>query len=377
MNNNFQAVILKIKKTIQVEKRNKKFINPEKWKKLVPVYFFAFILVMPASTNYKLKDYGFGSGGTGGSTSPNYAIEAITGELSGSQGTSPSYKIGPGMIYLGQANVPGAPTFDNPSNYYNKLRLIINTSDNPTDTKYAIAISTDDFADTNYVQNDNTIGETLGAEDYQNYTGWGGAVGIYVIGLDPGTTYKVKVKAIQGRFSETGYGPMETAATINPTLSFGVRTTSQTNPPFSVDFGGLLPNSINTSPENILISIDTNGASGGMVYVSGSNAGLNSVHASHKIDAVSGNLTGLPEGFGAQGVSANQTSGGPFAIADLYDQGSDIVGIIDQTVREIFNTPGPIVGGSGSFLLKAKPSATAPAASDYTETLTIIAAGVF
>jgi hypothetical protein len=358
-----------------IKKRKSYFF--EKWKRLMPVATFAFLLVMPASNDFKLKDYGFGSGGTGGSTSPIYSVEAITGELSGSQGTSPSYKIGPGMIYLGQANVPSAPTFDNPSSYYNKLRLIINTSNNPTDTKYAIAISNDDFVTTNYVQNDNTVGVTLGAEDYQTYTSWGGASGIYVIGLKNNTTYKVKVKAIQGKFSETGYGPTATAATVNPTLSFGVRTTSQPTPPFTINFGEMIPNSINTSPENILISIDTNGASGGMVYVSGSNVGLNSAAVGHKINSVTGNLSGMGEGFGAQGATANQTSGGPITIASLYNQGGDIVGIVDQTVRNIFDIAGPIVGGSGSFLLKSKPATTAPPSSDYTETLTIIAAGAF
>lgn len=348
----------------------------KKWKASLSLPFFFFLLVMPASTDFKLKDYGFGSGGVANGTSPNYALSAITGEQSGSGETSPSYQIGPGLFFTNQANVPGAPTFTNPSNYYNKLWIVLDTGSNPSDTKFAIAISADNFATTNYVQSDDTVGAILGSEDYQTNATWG-AGGFYVIGLSANTTYKVKVKAMQGKFTETGYGPTATAATVNPTLAFGIRTTSQSSPPFSINFGSMIPSSINTSPENILISLDTNSAHGGSVYVYGANAGLNSAGTVHKIDSVTGNLGILGEGFGAQGVSATQTTGGPLNIAAIYNAGGDIVGIIDQNVRNIFDTANPIGGGSASFALKAKPAATAPPANDYSELLTVIAAGSF
>ncbi len=331
-----------------------------------------FFLAMPASTNYKLKDYGFGTGGTGDSSSANYSLEAITGEVSEDQLTGTNYKAGPGLIFMGQANVPIAPTFDNPANYYNKLRLIINESGNPSDTIFAVAISTDNFvSDTRYVQNDNTIGSTLGSEDYQTYANWGGASGEYIIGLTADTTYYVKVKAMQGKFSETGYGPVDSAVTVNPTLSFGININS-------IDFGDLVPGSVNSSPQNVIVSFATNGENGGKIYVYGSNEGLYSAVANYKIDAVSDNLAALSQGFGAQGVSATQTSGGPLTIAALYNhQGDDIVGTTDQIIRDIFNTAGPIIGGSGTFLLKAKSSLVTPSASDYSELLTVIASGNF
>jgi len=338
---------------------------------LIPTSF-VFLLVMPASPSYKLKDFGFGSGGTAGSASPNYSIEAITGEVSGGKETGVNYNFGPGLIFTNQANVPGAPTFDNPGSYYNKLRIILNTSSNPTDTKYAIAISDDDFVTTEYVQSDDTVGTVLGSEDYQTYSDWGGASGTTVIGLSPGTEYKVMVKAIQGKFTETGYGPEASTSTVNPTLSFNISTNS-------IDFGDLIPGSVNNSPQNIVASFSTNGEHGGKIYVSGSNEGLSSIAANHTINTVSDNLASVsvPEGFGAQGVSATQTSGGPLTIAAFYDQDNDVVGATDQTIRDIFNTAGPIIGGDGTFLLKAKSSLTTPSASDYQETLTVIASGSF
>lgn len=343
-------------------------------KKIFAPVFLMFFLALPASTNYKLKDFGFGTGGTGNSSSDNYSLEAITGEVSDDQSASASYKVGPGLIFLGQANVPIAPTFDNQANYYNKLRLIINVSGNPSDTKFVAAISDDNFATTNYVQSDNTVGTTLGIEDYRAYSDWGGVSGEYIIGLSPNTEYKVKVKAMQGSFSETGYGPTATAETINPTLAFGITTDTQSSPPFSIDFGNMNPGTVNSSsPHQVNISLTTNGENGGRVYVSGTNAGLYSTIANHTIDAVSDNLAGIAEGFGAQGIA-----GGTLTVAAPYDQiGTDTVGIVDQTIRSIFYTTGPIAGGSRSFLLKAKPSATAPSASDYSETLTVIASGSF
>jgi hypothetical protein len=119
------------------------------------------------------------------------------------------------------------------------------------------------------------------------------------------------------------------------------------------------------------------GESGGKVYVYGSNAGLASTRAGYTISAVTGNLTALTEGFGAQGSSATQSSGGPFALATAYNLASDNVAITDTNIREIFTTSNPTTGGRGSFLLKAKSSAVTPAANDYVEALTIIASASF
>ncbi len=89
-----------------------------------------FLLVMPASTTYQLKDYGFGSGGAGNVSSGNYSLNAIAGEISGGRlNNSNLYGIGSGLAFTNQANVPAVPTFTNPSNYYNKLHLVINDGD--------------------------------------------------------------------------------------------------------------------------------------------------------------------------------------------------------------------------------------------------------
>lgn len=338
-------------------------------------------LVLPASTNYQLKDFGYGGGGVGNGVSSNYAIEGIVGEQSAGKLDGTTYDLGPGLQFTNQANVPPAPTFTNPDSYYNKLKIVLDTGGNPSDTKFVIAISTDSFvSDTRYVQNDDTVGVTLGSEDYQTYTNWGGAGGTLIIGLDPGTAYQVKVKAMQGKFTETGFGPIATASTVSPQLTFDIdvaASDTETGPPFATNIGSLIASMVTDSPEKIWVDFTTNGESGGKVYVYGTNAGLASIRAGYTISAVTGNLTALAEGFGAQGSSATQSSGGPFVVATAYDLTSNNVAITDTSIREIFTTSNPTTAGRGSFLLKAKSSAVTPAANDYAESLTVIASASF
>ncbi len=358
-------------------------VTNNRWlKRLLSLPAGAFlILALPASTNYQLKDFGYGGGGVGNGTSSNYAIEGIAGEQNATQLSGATYDLGPGLQFTNQANVPVAPTFTNPSSYYNKLKVVLDVSGNPSDTVFAIAISTDSFvSDTRYVQSDSTVGATLGLEDYQTYTAWGGASGTLIIGLLPATTYEVKVKAMQGKFTETGYGPTASASTVSPQLTFDIDVSAsdtETGPPFTTNFGSLIATTVTDSPEKIWVDFTTNGESGGRVYVYGSNAGLSSTRAAYTISAVTGNLTSLSEGFGAQGSTATQSSGGPFAIATAYSLSSNNVAITDTSIREIFTTSAPTTGGRGSFLLKAKSSAVTPAASDYTESLTVIASASF
>lgn len=336
----------------------------------------SLLFAMPASTNYQLKDFGSGGGGVANGTSSNYALRGSAGEQSGARLDGATYDLGPGLQFTNQANVPPAPAFTNPSNYYNKLALTLATGGNPTDTLFAIAISTDDFVTTKYVQSDHTVGATLGLEDYQTYSAWGGGGGFTVIGLAASTPYKAKVKAWQGKFTETGYGPAATASTVGARLTFDIDVSasdSETGAPYTTDIGDLIAGTVTDSPEKVWVDFDTNGESGGRVYVIGNNAGLESSHAGHTIAAVTGNLTSLSEGFGMQ----SDTAANGLSEVALYNQTGNTVGTVDTTIREVFTSAAPTVSGRGSFLLKAKSSAVTPAASDYTETLTILAAASF
>ena len=334
-------------------------------------------LVLPASTKYKLEGFSLGNGGGGNVGSSNYAVVGNVGEVSSNQLVGASFDLGAGLMFIQQANVPKAASFANIGNNSDKLHLVIDNQGNPSDTIYAIAISPDNFTTLYYLKSDHTIATTFATADYQTYDLWGNSTGIDIIGLTANTTYSVKIKAMQGKYSETGYGPVSTAATVSPALTFEIDvapTDIQTTPPYLINLGDLNPGSLITSNDHVWVSLTTNTANGGSVFVYGQNAGLKSATAGYTISTVSGDLSSLSAGFGAQGVGATQGSGGPFTIDVGYTGTGGVVGVTDTLVRQIFLTPGPIVDGRASFVVKAKSDNSAPAAGDYTETLTVIAA---
>lgn len=332
---------------------------------------------MPSSSSYGLHNYGFGSGGTSTTTSSaSYKLNATTGETSGVQSTSTTYKARTGNNNSQQANVPNTPTFTNPASYYDKLSFVVNPGGtSPTDTNYLIAISTDNFVTTKYIQADDTIGNT---KVRQTYAAWGGSTGQNVIGLTYSTTYKIKVSAIQGNFTETEYSPVATAATAAPSISFGITTDSQPTPPFTTAFTSLLPATVATATNKINISLTTNANAGAIVYVSSVNAGLKSAHAANfTIASATADLSSASTGYGAQNFSVTQTSGGPLTAVTPYNVAAQNVGVLSVLLKPIYYSSAPITGGSGSFKLLAKATQSTPAASDYADTLSLTAAASF
>lgn len=350
-------------------------MNIKKYVSSLLITSCAAFFVFPASSNYSLKSYEFNNAGGADSASANYAVEGSTniGEV---QGASTNYQVNSGLNYTQNANVPTV-TLVNSSNWYNKLHVTIAIQNNPTDTTYAIAISDDNWVTTEYVQDDNTVGATLGDEDYQTYANWGNGSGEDIIGLTPNTTYKVKVKAIQGDFSESAYGPEASAATSAVTLTFdidiGTTAGVDTNPPYNIDFGTLTLGSVNTATDKIWVDLSTNAEFGGYVYIYGLNTGLRSANTNYTIGSASTNLTGAAEGYGVQ--AANDTALSPVG---PFNGSSDVVGVVDTTIREILNSgSSPVTGGRASITVKAKAQATTPASNDYSDTITLVASGTF
>lgn len=221
------------------------------------------VIAGPVSTNYELRNYGFGAGGTDVATSSgtNYQMYGIAGEQSATQSSSNNYKTNPGLIFTNQANLPPAPTFTNPGSAYDRLKFIVNNGSNPSDAKFAIAITDDNWGTTNYIQSDDTIGSVLGSEDWQTYAGWGSATGEYITGLQSDTTYKIKVKAETGKFTETGWGPEASTATLVPSLIFGIDS-------HKVSFDALISeNSFTDASKQTVLTTSTNAYNGYSIYV--------------------------------------------------------------------------------------------------------------
>ncbi len=339
---------------------------------------------MPATSNYSLNSYGFGSGGGANSTTSTYALEGITGEVSGQTASTATYSAKPGFIETQQSNVPKV-TISNPSNYYDKLKFVIDTQSNPTDAKYALQISTTSnfSSNINYVKSDLTIGPTLTTTDYQTFSVWGGSTGANIIGLAANTTYYLRakvthVKTFNGISTESGYGPATNAATVGQQLSFCLYTGVNCGAGGSSEaFSAIPPATVTNSPSNIGVDFATNADAGGKVYIYSANGGLKSTTASYTMTSATADLSSASEGFGAQVASVSQSTGGPLSKVSPFNGSGNNVGLLATTIASIFSSTNPLTGGTGATTLKVKPSNTTPAATDYSETITVIAAAAF
>jgi hypothetical protein len=345
----------------------------------IGLLFSSKVLAGPTSTSYQIIDYGFGAGGisTTSGTS-NYLLQGTVGELEMASLSSSTYMVWPGLTYTLQATVSAAPTFTNPANYYNKLQLSINQGGNLSDTIYAIGISTDGFvSDSRYVQADGTLG---GPPVWNTYAVWQPSANpVIIIGLTPGTTYYARIVTGKGTFTKGPPGPAVAASTVNPTFTYSLQTTNQTNPPFAVGIGVVNGGQVTTSWQKIIAIISTNSNNGGTVYINGANSGLKSTQTSHTIASVQNDLSsgGVTEGYGARGVSVS-ASVGSMELLSPYNLGGNNVGPVNTSKNPIADSfSAPVSIGQVNFELKAKAATSTLAATDYSDTVTVVASGSF
>ena len=328
--------------------------------------FIPLLATVPTSTNYTLKSYDFGSNGS--SSSSSYSLKATTGP--GGTSSSTNYVLPVGVKASMTAPTPPAPTVTNPGSYYDRLKIVLNVSSFPTDTKYLIAISPDNFTTTYYVHSDQTIGLTASLSDYQTYTAWGGASGFFVLGLQNNTTYTVKVAALQGAATGSGFGPTASAATQPPTVTFALTTSLTSTPPFAVDFN-LTPGVATTGTATVTATVTTNANNGGSVLVKDSNTGLTSSSRSFTIASAGADLSSANSGYGAQVASVSQSSGGPMVAQSPFNVSSNNVGGLTTAFQPLANFAAAVNTGAVTMQLIAKGDITAPVATDYSDVVTL------
>jgi hypothetical protein len=326
----------------------------------------SIVAAVSSSTTLQLNNYSLGPSAATGAHSTTYYLEGTAGELQSNATIGATYQTNSGAAQTQQANVPPAPTLsNNGSTYYNKLLITVATGGNASDATYSIAISTDNFATTNYVQADQTIAAT---PVYRTYSAWGSGSGSLISGLTSNTTYKVKVNAMQGMYTASAYGPIASASTVSPSLSFALSTNS-------ANLSTLSTGSITTA--NASLTYATNAPNGGYVYAMGLYGGLRSVSQNYTIPSTTTDLL-AGQGFGLRSVSATQTSGGPFTAQAPYNNATaSIVGAMLTNLQPLYAATTALVGGSANFTIGASRAATTPAANDYQEVLTFVAAASF
>jgi hypothetical protein len=325
------------------------------------------------SSSYKIEGEEITSGGQS-EESANYSVWETIGNWYSDKFEGTSYNLGGGPTQQIQANVPGQPTFQNDTgNRYDRLKFIIDNGGNPTDATFAIAITDDDWSTTNFIQTDGTIGSTAA---YQTYANWGGASGEFVTGLTPDTTYKIKVKAERGDFTESAYSLEASAATVDPTITFDIdigASAGETAAPYAVAIGELYFNTITTGTNKIYLDLATNAEVGATVYVKDANNGLHSSSASYTISSSSEQLqTGQDtnDGFGLQNGTWSAGSG-TWNENATFDVSGDNVGGVSTSWAELANTnTDPIISGSGEIFIKAVAAKATPSTDDYEDTIT-------
>jgi hypothetical protein len=329
----------------------------------------SLLAVVPSSTNYTLKTYDFGNGANTG-TSTNYVLRGEAGSTGGTL-NSTSYGLPIGIEASTTAAIPTAPTLTNANNAYNRLHLVLNVGSFPADTKYLIAISSDNFVTTNYVQLDDTIGTNVGVTNYQTYSAWGGASGFDILSLNNSTTYKVKVAALQGSATGSAFGPTATAATQAPSATFALQTSLTLTPPFSVTFSSLPAAQITSGGATVTSTVSTNAIYGGSLLVNDQNGGLTSSSHSFTVASATADLGVAGTGYGAQTTGTSQTSGGPISSVSPYNGSGNSVGILSTSWQPFASWSGPITAGNATLALAAKSSSLTPAANDYADVMTI------
>lgn len=213
---------------------------------------------MPASTNYELDSYSFGSG-TASSSSESFNLFGTAGEVETSTQSSETYNVNSGLSFLMSANIPGI-TLTNTGSNYDRLQAVIDPNDNPADTTYTIQVSTDSTFSTNvyYVKTDNTLGTTLEETDWRTYASFGSATGIAITGLTQNTTYYARANARSGSDSgtESGWGSSSNSSTVSPSLTFSIDSAT-------VTFANLNSgNSFTDSSKTTVLTTSTNAYNG-------------------------------------------------------------------------------------------------------------------
>lgn len=165
-------------------------------------------------------------------------------------------------------------------------------------------------------------------------------------------------------------------ATIPATFSFALSGNTDT-------LGSLATGAVTTSPTPRTATVNTNAKNGWMVWAKDSNAGLSSAAASKTIASTTpGTISTLVAGTEGYNTGVTSSAGGGSAaitVATPFNESGTNYrgGGLDTSLRLLASSAG--VANAAVLTLKNNVaiSATTPAATDYTDTITVIGAGLF
>ena len=375
---------------------------------MLPATLFAAEL---DSTNYKIVGATTKGGAILETASGDYSALLEVGRISNNpRNYSTSYKMltSPEQAFLqavpevscfetttsGSSNCTTGPTelstggmvaICGPSGCYDKARFEIDINGNPTDTLYAVMISTDNFSsDIRYIDGSSFWPESLSTHnlsDFLTKTDWE-TPDFNIQGLQTATTYYIKILALHGDFTQTQEGPFATATTSAGSVFFDLDIedetgiTAETSSPYTISFtgayeliGGSAPT---TAQDRIWIDGSTNSEGGFAIIVRGVNGGLKSNTTSQTIVSATADLNTADDGFGIQSEYIDYDTypylGSITATTD-YSGTGNYVGIVGTTATKVYESESPVFNGRMALKVIAKPGMDKTAATDYQETM--------
>lgn len=177
----------------------------------------------------------------------------------------------------------------------------------------------------------------------------------------------------------------------SPYISFSVKTgtVAPGTAGAGVNLGtavlGTVSTSNGTTINSIFITVESNAGGGTVVTARDANAALQRVSVpTDKILSSTATLVGGTAGYGICVFSNTQHADSPTALAKVAPYASTCTKTTGHSVGGLLTTPQPILqstgavkGGDSEILVKAATSATTPAGTDYSDTITFIATGTF
>lgn len=145
--------------------------------------------------------------------------------------------------------------------------------------------------------------------------------------------------------------------------------------------GSLVTGSVNTSPSPSTVTVNTNSASGWLVWALAANSGLKSNSANHTIaQTAAGSASTITAGTENAnfGLTSSQTGGtGTIVLGNYNGAIAAQGGGLDATLRAVATSNGTANGAVLTLKNNVGIAATTQAASDYTDVITVVGAGMF
>lgn len=246
-------------------------------------------------------------------------------------------------------------------------------------TKAAIFVSTQLTATTNTYcfhfsgGSSSTVG-TAGNDEYASFSTW----------KSPGPIVETAQYATS-IVSGTNGEQIQVNATVSASFTFALSAGGGTaaTSAASLPLGVLSTTAVVTSPYTVTATVTTNGQRGFLSWLKGTSTGLYSNTTGQSIVTVpynSGSPTTLvpttATGYGAFAVTGTNSP----TIATMYNTGAggtQVGQVSNASFALVASLTGTQTSTSFNIGVRAVPSASVPPASDYTDVLTVIAAGSF